>query len=1099
MWIVRLALRRPYTFAVVALLLMILGPLAIVNMPVDIFPNINIPVVTMLWSYQGFSPQQMASRIVTLSERSLTTTVNDIEHTESNSLNGIAVQKIYFQPGVNIANAVAQVTAIAQTQLRQMPQGTTPPLVIQYNASSVPIIQLGLSGQGLSEMQLNDYGLNFIRTQLVTVPGAGLPYPYGGKQRQVQVDLNLPALQSNRLSPADVVAAIGAQNLILPSGTIKIGQFEYQLETNSAPVSIQGLNDLPIRQVNGAMVYIHDVAHVRNGFPPQTNIVRVDGQRAALLSVIKTGNASTLNIVKGIIAKADSLKSQLPPQLKITPLADQSIFVRNSIDGVVHEGIIAACLTAVMILIFLGSWRSTLIVAVSIPLSILTSLLTLSALGETINIMTLGGLALAVGILVDDATVEIENINRNLEQGKAIEQAILDGAAQIAVPALVATISICIVFVPMFLLSGVAKYLFVPLAEAVCFAMLASYLLSRTVVPTMAKYLLREHDPQQGEQKRQSRNPFTRFLLAFENRFEKTRSGYRRILELCIHNSGVFIILFFVLTMGSAALLYPFLGEDFFPTVDSGQFKLHVRTRTGTRIEDTAQLCDRIDNTIRQVIPKNELVTIIDNIGLPYSSINLSYSNSAPVGPGDADIQVSLSEHHHPTDDYVARLREILPQRFPGTEFYTLPVDMVTQILNFGLPAPIDIQIVGPNQEGNLAFAQNLLNQIKFVPGTADMRIQQPFDNPTLQINVNRTMAQSTGLAQRDISQSLLVAASGSFQTSPTYYLDPNNGVEYNIAVQAPQYGLDTMQGLRNISVTPGSGAAASAGAGPSLSNSASLGAGMPPATGPMGGMPIQILGNVAAVQPGQEPATVTHYNITPVIDIYGNVVGTDLASVSKVIQQEIDAAKSHLPSGSHIVVRGQVQTMRTSFEGLLGGLVFSILLVYLLIVVNFQSWLDPFIIVTALPAAISGIVWFLFLTHTRLSVPALTGAIMCMGVATSNSILVITFAREQLEETVGDAQLSALNAGFVRFRPVLMTALAMILGMIPMSLGLGSGGEQNAPLGRAVIGGLLFATVSTLFFVPTIFSVLHGRLERRHKEREARHHAHRLQLVTGS
>jgi multidrug efflux pump subunit AcrB len=1096
MWIVRLALRRPYTFAVVALLLMVLGPLAIVNMPVDIFPNIDIPVVTMLWNYAGFSPEQMASRIVTLSERSLTTTVNDIEHTESNSLNGIAVVKIFFQPGVNIGNAVAQVTAIAQAQLRQLPPGTTPPLVIQYNASSVPIIQLGLSGQGLSEMQLNDYGLNFIRTQLVTVPGAGIPYPYGGKQRQVQVDLNLPALQSKGLSPADVVNTIGQQNLILPAGTMKIGPFEYQLETNSAPTTIQGLNDLPIRQVNGAIVYIHDVAHVRNGFPPQTNIVRVDGQRAALLSVIKTGNASTLNIVKGILAKADSLKSQLPPQFRITPLADQSIFVRASIDGVVHEGIIAACLTAVMILIFLGSWRSTLIVAVSIPLSILTSLLTLSALGETINIMTLGGLALAVGILVDDATVEIENINRNLEQGKAIEQAILDGAAQIAIPALVATISICIVFVPMFFLGGVAKYLFVPLAEAVVFAMLASYLLSRTVVPTMAKYLLREIDPQEGERKRQSHNPFTRFQLAFESRFEKFRHGYRRILKLCIHHAGLFIILFFVLSMGSAALLYPFLGEDFFPTVDSGQFKLHIRTRTGTRIEDTAALCDRIDNTIRQIIPKSELVTIIDNIGLPYSSINLSYSNSAPVGPGDADIQVSLAEHHHPTDDYVARLREELPRRFPGTEFYTLPVDMVTQILNFGLPAPIDIQIVGPNQQGDLEFAQNLLNQIKYVPGTADMRIQQPFDNPRLQVNVNRTMAQGAGLAQRDVAQSLLVATSGSFQTSPTYYLDPQNGVEYSIAVQAPQYGLDTMQDLRNIAVTPGSGA--SGGAVPTSPNTGSYGAGAPPPSGPVGGQPIEILGSVAGIEPGQEPATVTHYNITPVIDIYGNVVGTDLASVSKGIQKIVDQ-QSHLPRGSRIVVRGQVQTMRTSFEGLFGGLIFSILLVYLLIVVNFQSWLDPFIIVCALPAAISGIVWFLFLTHTRLSVPALTGAIMCMGVATSNSILVISFAREQLEETVGDASLSALNAGFVRFRPVLMTALAMILGMIPMSLGLGSGGEQNAPLGRAVIGGLLFATISTLFFVPTIFSVLHGRLERRRDERESRRHAHKQQLVTGS
>ena len=1098
MWIVRLALRRPYTFAVVALLLMVLGPLAILNMPVDIFPNINIPVVTMIWNYQGFSPEQMASRIVTLSERSLTTTVNDIEHIESSSLNGIAIVKIYFQPGVNIANAVAQVTAIAQTQLRQMPQGTTPPLVIQYNASSVPIIQLGLSGQGLSEMQLNDLGLNFIRTQLVTVPGAGIPYPYGGKQRQVQVDLNLPALQSKGLSPADVVNAVGAQNLILPSGTIKIGPFEYQIETNSAPEEVEQLNALPIRQVNGAMVYIHDVAHVRNGFPPQTNIVTVNGQRASLLSVIKTGNTSTLAIVKGILAKADSLKPQLPPQLKITPLADQSLFVRASIDGVVHEAIIAACLTAVMILIFLGSWRSTLIIAVSIPLSILTSLLVLSALGETINIMTLGGLALAVGILVDDATVEIENINRNLELGKAIEQAILDGAAQIAVPALVATISICIVFVPMFFLSGVAKYLFVPLAEAVVFAMLASYLLSRTVVPTMAKYLLREHDEAEAAQRSRRRNPFTSFQLGFEHRFEKIRVGYRRILELCIHHAGIFMIIFFVFTVGSAALLYPRLGEDFFPSVDSGQFKLHVRARTGTRIEDTADLCERINIAIRALIPQKDLSTIIDNIGLPYSGINLSYTNSAPVGPADADIQVSLNPGHPPTDEYVQKLREELPRRFPGTEFYTLPVDMVTQILNFGLPSPIDIQIVGPNQAANREFADRLLNQIKFVPGAADLRIQQPFDNPKLQIDIDRSMAQTAGLQQRDVMSSLLVATSGSFQTSPTYYLDPKNGVEYNIAAQSPQYALDTLQDLRNIPVTPGSGAATTGGASAAPGNSPSYGAGMPPSTVAMGGSPIQILGNLAAVQPGEEQGTVTHYNITPVVDIFGNVAGTDLASVSEAINRKIAQEKSHLPKGSSIVVRGQVQTMRSSFEGLLGGLVFSILLVYLLIVVNFQSWLDPFIIVTALPAAISGIVWFLFVTHTRLSVPALTGAIMCMGVATSNSILVVSFAREQLEVTVGDAALSALNAGFVRFRPVLMTALAMILGMVPMALGLGSGGEQNAPLGRAVIGGLLFATVSTLFFVPTVFSTMHGRLERRRHEREGRRRGHQPLPVAG-
>ena len=996
-------------------------------------------------------------------------------------MNGIGVIKVFFQPKVNIGNAVAQITAVAQTQLRQLPQGTTPPLIIQYSASSVPIIQLGLSGQGLTESQLNDLGLNFIRTQLVTVPGAGIPYPYGGKQRQVQVDINLPALQSKGLTPSDIVSTISAQNIILPSGTAKIGQFEYQVETNSAPDKISQLNDLPIRSVNGAMVYIHDVAHVRDGFPPQTNIVRVDGQRASLLSVIKTGDASTLDIISGLRAKLDQLKSQLPPALKITALADQSVFVRASISGVVREGIIAACLTAVMILVFLGSWRSTLIIAVSIPLSILSSLLALSALGETINIMTLGGLALAVGILVDDATVEIENINRNLEEGKAIEQAILDGAAQIAVPALVATISICIVFVPMFFLSGVARYLFVPLGEAVCFAMLASYILSRTVVPTMAKYLLQEIDDEAHERKLTSRNPLIRFQLGFEHYFEKFRGGYYRILELCLAHSAVFLILFIVFAVVSAAVLYPFLGEDFFPSVDSGQFKIHVRARTGTRIEDVAELCDQIDNTIRETIPQKEIVTIIDNIGLPYSGLNTSYSNSAAIGPGDADIQVSLTEKHHPTDAYVQQLRRILGARFPGVTFYTLPVDMVTQILNFGLPAPIDIQIVGRDLYGNRAVAEQLLNKIKHVPGTADLRIQQPFDNPQLMVDVDRTKASQLGFQQRDVAGSLLTAMSGSFQTSPNFWLDPTNGVSYSIAVQSPQYQLDTMQDLQNIPVGSASSSAAIPFA-PLPNGMVSSASYSPTAT-----TPTQILGNVASITQGAEPGTITHFNIAPVIDIYGNVVNSDLASVDKQIETILADARHHLPRGSQIVVRGQVLTMRTSFVGLFGGLIFSILLVYLLIVVNFQSWLDPFIIISALPAAISGIIWFLFLTNTRISVPALTGAIMCMGVATSNSILIISFAREQLEETVGDARAAALSAGFVRFRPVLMTALAMIIGMVPMALGLGDGGEQNAPLGRAVIGGLLFATVSTLFFVPTFFSVLHGRLERRRREREAR------------
>jgi multidrug efflux pump subunit AcrB len=1070
MWIVRLALRRPYTVAVLALLLMIVGPIAVLRTPTDIFPNIDIPVIAMVWHYNGFSPQEMADRITTRSERSITTVVNDVEHIQSESLNGIAIIKIFFQPNVDIGNAVAQVVAIGQAQVAQLPKGTNPPFIIQYNASTVPILQLGLSGNGLTEQKLNDLALQFVRTQLVTVDGVGIPYPYGGKMRQVVVDLDLPALQSKGMAPQDVVNAISDQNLILPSGTMKIGKFEYQLATNSAPRTIQELNNLPIKSVNGAMVYIHDVAHVRDGFSPQTNIVRVDGQRAVLLNILKTGNASTLDIVKGVRAKLEALKSQLPGALKITPLGDQSIFVRASIDGVIREGVIAACLTALMILIFLGSWRSTLIIAVSIPLSVLSSLLALSALGETINIMTLGGLALAVGILVDDATVEIENVNRYLEEGRSIEQAVLEGTAQISVPALVSTISICIVFVPMFFLTGVAKYLFVPLAEAVVFAMLASYLLSRTLVPMMAKYMLKEHDEEALEQRRASRNPFARLQMIFERGFEKFRGGYHGVLRLCLDHAAVFLIGFIAFIVISTVALYPFLGEDFFPSVDSGQFKLHVRAQTGTRIEDMAALCDRIDGAIRETIPKDELVTIIDNIGLPYSGINTVYSNSAPIGPADADIQVSLAKNHRPTKEYEQELRAKLNREFPGVTFYTLPVDMVTQILNFGLPAPIDIQIIGSNIRANRAFAEQLLSKVKTVAGTADMRIQQPFNNPELMIDVDRTKASGVGLTQGDVANSLLSATSGSFQTSPQFWLDPRNGVSYDIAVQSPQYSLDSLQDLKNIPVTAGSTPAQGANAG-------------------MGGTPVQVLGNLVSIKPGAEMGAVDHYNIAPVIDIYGNVVNTDLASVGKKIQEIVNASKSNLPAGSRIVIRGQVQTMRTSFRGLYGGLIFSIILVYLLIVVNFQSWLDPFIIISALPAAICGIVWFLFLSHTHVSVPALTGAIMCMGVATANSILLVDFAREQMQETVGNARASALSAGFVRFRPVLMTALAMIIGMLPMALGLGDGGEQNAPLGRAVIGGLMFATVSTLLFVPTFFSVVHGWLEARRKVGEAQPH----------
>jgi multidrug efflux pump subunit AcrB len=1084
MWIVRLALRRPYTFVVFALLILILGVYSIVSMPTDIFPTIDIPVITVVWNYGGLSAEEMANRIVSNSERGMTTTVSDIEHIESQTLAGVAVIKIFFQPHANVASAVAQVTSISQVQLRQLPPGTTPPFIIQYNASSVPVLMLGLSGAGLSEQQLFDMGQNTIRTQLATVEGAQTPYPYGGKQRQIQVDIDPKALQAHQLSPADVVNAVSAQNLIVPSGTMKMDRFEYSIETNSAPTVVDQLNDLPIRVVNGAMIYVRDVAHVRDGNPPQTNIVRVNGQRSVMMSIMKTGSASTLNIIKDVREKLDYVKGQLPPQAKIDSLSDQSIFVRGAINGVVREALIAACLTAVMILVFLGSWRSTLIIAVSIPLSILCSLIVLSALGETINIMTLGGLALAVGILVDDATVAIENINRYLEQGKELEQAILDGSAQIAIPAFVSTLAICIVFVPMFLLSGVARYLFVPMAEAVIFAMLASYLLSRTLVPTMAKYLLHEHDDAEVARKQASRNPFVRFQSGFERAFTAFRDGYMRLLTLCMNFAGVFPIIFIVFAIGSVALLAPWLGQDFFPSVDAGQFKIHVRGRTGTRIEETAALCDHIDRTIRQNIPADQVVTIVDNIGLPYSGLNLSYSTSAPIGPADADIQVQLSERHRPTNEYVEELRGVLAHDYPGVTFYVLPVDIVTQILNFGLSAPIDIQIVGPNLYGNRAVAEKMLNEVRYVTGASDARIQQPFDLPNFTVNVDRTRAQAIGFAQRDVAQSLLVALSGSFQTTPSFYLDPRNGVSYNVAVQTPQYRLDTISGLQSLPVTRSSNAGASAGGSPPANTGA--GSAPPTTTAPGAPQPVQILGNLAEFKPGAELGTVSHYDVQPVIDIYANVVGTDLGTVTREMQGIVSRYQKQLPRGSHMVLRGQSETMQRSYLGLLTGLALSILLVYLLIVVNFQSWLDPFLIISGLPAALAGIAWFLFITGTRLSVPALTGAIMCMGVATANSILVVSFAREQLEELVGDARQAALNAGFVRLRPVLMTALAMILGMMPMALGIGEGGEQNAPLGRAVIGGLLLATFATLFFVPAFFSVVHGWLEK--KSRTKRH-----------
>jgi multidrug efflux pump subunit AcrB len=1033
---------------VAAILLLILGPVAILRTPTDIFPNIDIPVVSVIWNYTGLSPEEMSNRIVFNYERSLTTTVNDIDHIESQSLSGISVVKVFFHQGVQVANAIAQVTAISQPIVRALPPGTTPPFIITYNASTVPILQLGLSGQGLSEQQLGDIAINFLRTGLVTVPGVAIPYPYGGKQRQVQVDLDTAALQSKGLSPLDVVNAISVQNLILPAGTSKIGPFEYQVDMNGSPQTVAELNDLPIKALGGSTIYVRDVANVRDGFPPQTNIVRVDGKRSALMSIQKNGNASTLDIISGIKALLPQILAGLPPALDVKLLSDQSVFVKASIDGVVREGIIAACLTGFMILVFLGSWRSTLIIAVSIPLSILTSIIVLSALGQSINIMTLGGLALAVGILVDDATVEIENINRNLDQGKEIVQAILDGAQQIAVPAFVSTLSICIVFVPMFFLTGVARYLFVPLAEAVSFAMLASYLLSRTLVPTMAKYLLVAQTEEARLAAAKAGNWFVRMQSKFEHAFENFRGRYHRLLERCIRHRIAFAICFLAACVLSFALL-PFVGQDFFPSVDSGEFKLHMRAPTGTRIEETAALCDRVDAVIRKQIPPSEIVSVIDNIGLPYSGFNLSYSTSAPIGPGDTDILVELSKEHRPTAQYVHDLRLKLSQEFPGVSFYFLPADIVTQILNFGLPAPIDIQIVGRNLTANREFASHLMDQLKFIPGTSDLRIQQPFDQPKLHIDVDRTKAQEIGYTQRDVAQNLLISLSGSFQTAPTFWLDPKTGVSYNIATQTPQYRVDTLQGLENIPVT-------------GINTSA----------------PPEILASLASFSRGAEMGVVSHYNVQPVIDIFGSVQGRDLGGVAREILPIIERSKKDLPRGSQIIVRGQIETMRTSFSGLLWGLAFSIVLVYLLIVINFQSWLDPFIILMALPAALAGIVWFLFVTGTTVSVPALTGAIMCMGVATANSILVVSFAKERLDEGEEPAD-AALNSGFTRFRPVIMTALAMIIGMLPMSLGLGEGGEQNAPLGRAVIGGLMFATVATLFFVPVFFSLVHSRREK--------------------
>ena len=1062
MWIVRVALNRPYTFIVLALLILIASPVAILRTPTDIFPNINIPVIAVAWQFTGLNPEEMEGRITTGFERVLTTTVDNIEHIESTTVSGQSIVKIFLQPNAHLDTANAQVTAIAQTALRQLPPGVQPPLIINYSASTVPILQLALSG--MSESELNDVGLNFLRTQLVTVPGASIPYPYGGKQRQVMVDLDPRLLQSKGLAPIDIVNTLGQQNIVLPSGTAKIGEFEYDVATNASPRTVAELNDLPIKVVGNSTIYIRDVAHVRDGFSPQTNVVRQDGRRGTLVTVLKTGAASTVDVVQGIRNLLPRVIPTLPPALKIQLLADQSVFVKAAVSGVIREAVIAACLTAVMILVFLGSWRSTVIIAVSIPLSILSSVIALSMLGETINIMTLGGLALAVGILVDDATVTIENIERHREGGHGDREAILDGAAEIAVPALVSTLCICIVFLPMFFLGGVARYLFVPLAEAVIFAMLASYVLSRTLVPTLAMYLLKPAHEGAAE----SRNPLVRWQRAFDRGFDRVRGAYRDLLTTLVGRRALFIPLF----LGTCLLVFllaPLLGQNFFPDTDSGQISLHMRAKTGTRIEETARVADLVEAAIRREIPASELDVILDNIGLPYSSINWMHSASGVIGAADADILVSLKEGHRPTADHVRTLRRVLPKEFPGVTFYFLPADMVTQIINFGLPAPIDVQIDGADVAGNRRVAEEMLNDLRRVPGLVDLRIQQPFDYPKFDVTVDRTKAGQGGFTARDIGNSLLVSLSGSFQTTPTFFLNWQNGVSYNLATQTPQYRIQSLSDIENIPIT--AAGAPAPGATPAGTAAGTTAAGATAAGSTRPG----ILADVASITRASEMATVSHYDIRRVVDIYGAVQDRDLGSVGRDVSRIVEASRKLLPRGSFLTVRGQIETMRTAYIGLLAGLGFAIVLVYLLIVVNFQSWLDPFIIVTALPAALAGIVVFLFLTGTTLSVPALMGAIMSIGVATANSILVVAFAKGKLAEH-GDAAQAAVEAGFTRFRPVLMTALAMIIGMMPMALGLGEGGEQNAPLGRAVIGGLLCATVATLVFVPAVFALLHGR-----------------------
>lgn len=1040
--VVRLALRRPYTFVVMAVLILIFGAVSALRTPTDIFPNINIPVISVVFSYTGLPADDMAGRIVTFYERSLPNSVNDIEHIESQSIVNYGIIKIFFQPTVNINAALAQVNGMSQTVLKQMPPGITPPLILSFNASSVPIFQLALSSDKMSETQIFDSALNFIRPALAPVPGAALPLPFGGKVRQVQADLNQQALHQYGVSANDIINALSLQNLITPVGTQKIGSYEYTVNLNDSPKAVKAFNDLPIKTANGTVIYMRDVAYVHDGSPPQTNAVHVNGASAVLLTIMKSGVSSTLDIINGVKSMLPSVSQTLPGNLKLTAVGDQSVFVTDAVSSVVREGVIAAALTGMMILLFLGSWRSTLIITLSIPLAILAALTGLSLLGETINVMTLGGLALAVGILVDDATVTIENINWHLEQGKDIEPAILDGAQQIVVPATVSLLCICIAFVPMFGLGGVAGYLFRPLAEAVMLALAASYALSRTLVPTLANHFLRNqqhgHGNETGHHKA-SRNPLARFQQGFEHMFETVRGTYLGLLQLCLLNRIKVIAGFLVFSFLSFGLA-PYLGQDFFPTVDGGQIKLHIRAPTGTRIEETTSLTDRIGTAIHGIIPSSELDGIVSNIGLTVSGINMAYNNSGTIGVGDADILISLKPNHAPSDDYIKTMREKLPPQFPGTSFAFLPADIVSQVLNFGVPAPIDLQVAGRDLVANRKYANELLTKIRAIPGVADARIQQAFQQPTLDVNVDRSMTSLAGLTEKDVATAMLTTLSGSSQSAPTYWLNPSNGVSYAVSVQTPQRDINTMSGLKNIPVT--SAAAANS----------------------------QLLGGIAKVDRSVSNAVVSHYNVQPVIDIYATPQGRDLGALASDIQNAVHDSAKDLPKGASVALRGQVSTMTSAYQQLFVGLAAAIVLIYLLIVINFQSWVDPFVIIMALPTALAGIVWVLFGTGTTVSVPALTGAIMCMGVATANSILVISFARERMAAGAS-AMAAAFEAGEARFRPVLMTALAMVIGMLPMAIEPG----QNTPLGRAVIGGLIFATCATLFLVPTIFSLVHG------------------------